>query len=144
MRDTFEEASQPVVSVDAKHRELVGDFKHYRTTWEQDAILVLDHDFPFDAKGVALSYGVYDVAANHARVSVNTSHDTPDFAVDNLVKWLAYHGLHRYPGATELLALADSGASTGARGMQARPPHRLCDRYGLSVTVYHYPSCASK
>jgi len=107
---------------------------------------VNDHDFPSQAKGVALPYGVYDVAANHACVSVGTTHDTPDFAVDNLARWWACHGRRHYPGATELLVLADSGGSNGARtrawkyGLQ----HRLCDRHGLTVTVCHYPSGASK
>jgi len=61
---------------------------------------VLDHDFLSDAKGVALPYGVYDLAANHACVSVGTSHDTPGFAVDNLARWWACHGRARYPEAT--------------------------------------------
>jgi hypothetical protein len=108
--------------------------------------MVLDHDFPSDAKGVALPYGVYDIAANHACVSVGTSHDTPVFAADNLARWWDCHGRGRYPGATEMLVLADSGGSNGARckawkyGLQ----HRLCDPYGLTVTVCHYPSGTSK
>ena len=146
MREAFAQAGLPVVSVDAKHRELVGDFKNPGATWEEEPILVNDHDFPSQAKGVALPYGVYDLAANHACVSIGTTHDTADFAVDNLARWWACHGRRRYPGATELLVLADSGGSNGARtrawkyGLQ----HRLCDRYGLTVTVCHYPSGASK
>jgi len=146
MRESFAQAGLPVVSVDSKHRELVGDFKNPGATWEEEPILVNDHDFPSQAKGVALPYGVYDVAANHACVSVGTTHDTPDFAVDNLARWWACHGRRHYPGATELLVLADSGGSNGARtrawkyGLQ----HRLCDRHGLTVTVCHYPSGASK
>lgn len=146
MREAFTQAGLPVVSVDSKHRELVGEFKNPGANWDKEPVLVLDHDFPSDAKGVALPYGVYDVAANHACVSVGTTHDTPDFAVDNLARWWACHGRHRYPEATELLVLADSGGSNGARtrtwkhGLQ----HRLCDPYGLTVTVCHYPTGASK
>jgi Rhodopirellula transposase DDE domain len=146
MREAFAKADLPVVSVDSKHRELVGEFKNRGATWATEPALVLDHDFPSDATGVALPYGIYDLAANHACVSVGTSHDTPDFAVDNLARWWACHGRRRYPHATELLVLADSGGSNGARcrawkhGLQ----HRLCDPYGLTVTVCHYPSGASK
>jgi hypothetical protein len=146
MRDAFAQAGLPVVSVDAKHRELVGEFAHRGATWATEPALVLDHDFPSDADGVALPYGVYDVSANEACVSVGITHDTPDFAVDNLARWWTRHGRRRYPQATALLVLADSGGSNGARsrawkyGLQ----HRLCDRHGLAVTVCHYPSGASK
>jgi Rhodopirellula transposase DDE domain len=86
MREAFAQAGLPVVSVDSKHRELVGEFRNPGATWGKEPALVNDHDFPSDAKGVALPYGVYDVAANHACVSVGTTHDTPDFAVDNLAR----------------------------------------------------------
>lgn len=146
IRETFAKAGLPVVSVDSKHRELVGEFKNPGRTWSTEPTPVLDHDFPSDAKGVALPYGVYDLAANEACMSVGTTHDTPDFAVDNLARWWDSHGQARYPEATELLVLADSGGSNGARtrawkhGLQ----HRICDRHGLTVTVCHYPSGASK
>ena len=146
MREDFSQAGLPVVSIDAKHRELVGEFKNAGTTWVREPVTVLDHDFLSDATGVALPYGVYDISANEACVSVGTTHDTPDFAVDNLARWWACHGRHRYPEATELLVLADSGGSNSARcrawkyGLQ----HRICDRYSLTVTVCHYPSGASK
>jgi len=142
----FAQAGSPVVSVDSKHRELAGELRNPGATWAKEPAPVLDHDFPSDAKGVALPYGVYDVAANHACVSVGTSHDTPGLAVDNLARWWACHGRARYPEATELLVLAGSGGRNGARtrawnyGLQ----HCLCDPYGLTVTVCHYPSGASK
>jgi hypothetical protein len=146
MRQRFSGAGLPVLSVDSKHRELIGDFKNPGTTWRQRPISVNDHDFPSDAEGVALPYGIYDIGANHACVSVGTSHDTPAFASENLARWWAHHGRRRYRGATELLVLADSGGSNGARsrvfkhGLQ----QGICDRYGLAVTVCHYPTGASK
>ncbi len=107
---------------------------------------MLDHDFPSDASGVALPYGIYDLSANEACVSVGTTHDTADFAVDNLARWWVCHGRQRYPAATELLVLADSGGSNGTRTRACKHglQHRLADTYGLSVTVCHYPSGASK
>ena len=146
MQEAFAQAGLPVVSVDAKHRELVGDLKHPEPAWDSEPALVLDHDFPSDASGVALPYGVYDLRANEACVSFGTTHDSADFAVDNLARWWDCHDRARCPKASELLVLADCGGSNGARsrawkhGLQ----HRLSDPYGLSVTVCHYPSGASK
>jgi len=146
MREDFSQAGLPVVSIDAKHRELVGEFKNAGTTWVTEPVAVLDHDFLSDATGVAPPYGVYDIGANEACVSVGTTHGTPDFAVDNLARWWACHGRGRYLEATELLVLADSGGSNGARcrswkyGLQ----HRICDPHSLTVTVCHYPSGTSK
>jgi hypothetical protein len=145
-RETFGRQGLPVISIDSKKRELVGNFKNHGATWSRTPTLVNDHDFPSDAKGVALPYGIYDVAANHGCMFIGTSHDTADFAVDNVVRWWNYHGKRRYPGKNELLILADGGGSNGARarawklGLQ----NRLCDRHGLTVTVCHYPTSASK
>ena len=127
-------------------RARLSDFKHPGTTWDSEPAAVLDHDFPSDALGVTLPYGVYDLRANEACVSVGTTHDTAGFAVDNLGRWWACHGRERYPEASELLVLADSDGSNGARsrawkhGLQ----HRLADPYRFSITVCHYPSGASK
>jgi hypothetical protein len=145
-RETFARADLPIISIDAKKRELVGNFKNQGTTWRQTPTLVNDHDFPSDAKGVALPYGVYDLNANHGYLFIGTTHDTADFAVDNVVRWWTHHGKRRYPGKSELLILADGGGSNGARtrawklGLQ----ERLCDRHRLTVTVCHYPTSASK
>jgi Rhodopirellula transposase DDE domain len=145
-RETFARAGLPIISIDAKKRELVGNFKNQGTTWSQTPTLVNDHDFPSDAKGVALPYGIYDLSANHGSLFIGTTHDTADFAVDNVVRWWNYRGKRRYPGRRELLILADGGGSNGARtrawklGLQ----NRLCDRHGLTVTVCHYPTSASK
>ena len=96
--------------------------------------------------GIAIPYGVYDLQANSASVFVGTSHDTPQFAVENLAKWWRYRGQRRYPAAKSLLILADGGGSNGSRTRAWK--HALqscvCDRYGLEVTVCHYPTGASK
>ena len=89
-REIFARADLPIISIDAKKRELVGNFKNQGTTWRQTPTLVNDHDFPSDAKGVALPYGVYDLSANHGYLFVGTTHDTADFAVDNVVRWWNY------------------------------------------------------
>jgi len=145
-RKTFARAGRPIVSVDSKKRELVGDFKNGGTTWCQEPILVNDHDFRSDAKGIALPYGIYDVGANRGYLFIGTSHDTPQCAVDNLAKWRVYHGRRHYPDMTDLLVLADGGGSNGPRNRAWKHAlqHRLCDRHGLTVTVCHYPTGASK
>jgi len=145
-RETFAQKGLPIISIDSKKRELVGRFKNAGATWSRQPNVVNDHDFRSDADGIALPYGVYDLTANHGSVFVGTSHDTPAFAVDNLVRWWNYRGRHHYKDATELLVLADGGGSNGARtrAWKHTLQERLCDRHGLTVTVCHYPSGASK
>jgi hypothetical protein len=145
-RSSFSDRDLPIVSIDSKKKEKVGNFKNNGTAWTKDPELVLDHDFPSYAIGKATPYGIYDVRANRGAVFVGMSRDTPDFAVDNLVRWWKEEGADRYPNAKELLVLADGGGSNGPRsrafkyGLQTR----LCDVYGIHVTMCHYPAGASK
>jgi hypothetical protein len=145
-RDAFARQGWPIISIDSKKRELVGNFKNHGATWRREPTLVNDHDFRSQAKGIALPYGVYDIGANRGYLFVGTSHDTAAFAADNLAKWWAYVGRRRYPGMNDLLVLADGGGSNGARNRAWKHAvqNRLCDRYGLTVTVCHYPTGASK
>jgi hypothetical protein len=145
-REHFQANGWPIVSVDAKHRELVGNFANHGTTWSRQPIEVNAYDFRSQAEGVAIPYGIYDTGANRASVFVGTSHNTPAFAVDSLAKWWVYDGRRRYPDASQLLVLADGGGSNAAkaRAWKHALQHRLCDRHGLTVTVCHYPPGASK
>jgi Rhodopirellula transposase DDE domain len=145
-RETFARKGLPIVSIDSKNRELVGNFKNSGTAWSRQPILVNDHDFRSDAKGIALPYGIYDVGANQGYLFIGTTHDTPAWAADNLAKWWVYHGRRRYPDTTELLILADGGGSNGprTRAWKHALQQRLCDRHGVTVTVCHYPTDASK
>jgi len=144
--ENFADDGRPVVSVDTKKKELVGNFANRGAAWGRQARRVNDHDFRSLAKGIAIPWGVYDTEANRGAVFVGTSHDTSNFAVDCLAKWWQYDGRRRYPQADELLVLADGGGSNGSRrrawkhGLQ----QKLCDRQGLAVTVSHYPPGASK
>jgi hypothetical protein len=145
-RTRFTEQHLPIVSIDAKKKEMVGNFKNAGTTWRQTPDLVSDHDFRSDAVGMATPFGIYDLGANRGAVFVGTSHDTPAFAAENLVRWWETEGQDRYPGVTQLLVLADGGGSNGPqpRAFKHALQTRLCDVYGLRVTVCHYPSGASK
>ena len=146
MRDTFARRGEPVMSVDSKKRELVGNFKNAGVAWKQEAMETLDHDFPSDAEGVAIPYGLYDTVANRGFVVVGTSRETPAFVVDCHVKWWQMEGQQRYSHAKRLLILADGGGGNGSRSRvwRARLQSELCDRYGLEVTVCHYPPGSSK
>ncbi len=145
-RDAFASAGFPIISVDTKKKELIGNFKNPGTTWETSPTLVRDHDFRSDADGIAVPYGILDLQANRGRVFVGLSHDTPAFAVDALVHWWTHEGQRTYSDADHLLILADTGGSNGARvrAWKFQLQYRLCDPFGIAVTVCHYPSGASK
>ena len=121
-------------------------FKNHGTTWERSPLAVNDHDFRSQADAIAIPYGIYDLTANRGFVVVGTSHDTPDFAADNLLRWWQAEGLLHYPHARELLLLADSGGSNSPRirCFKHALQTRLVDPHRLKVTVCHYPGGASK
>ena len=145
-RQEFTRSGCPIISVDTKKKELVGQFKNTGRVWSREPILVQDHDFRSQAQGMAIPYGIYDLHANRGTVVVGTSHDTPAFAVEAICQWWRQQGCRRYPNAPELLILADSGGSNGAhcRAWKLALQEKLVDPYGLSVTVCHYPTGASK
>jgi len=146
VRERFAAQGLPVISVDTKKKELVGQFKNPGTSWSRQPVLVNDHDFRSDALGMAIPYGIYDLPAQRGTVFVGTSHDTPGFAAESIEKWWRYEGRRRYAGAQELAILADSGGSNAptCRAWKHGLQRQLCERHGLTVTVAHYPSGASK
>jgi Rhodopirellula transposase DDE domain len=146
LRKRFTRAAEPVVSLDTKKKELVGPFKNAGVAWSKSPVLVNDHDFRSTAVGMAIPYGLYDPTVNRGSVFVGVSHDTPEFAVDSLSRWWSTEGHRRYPAARKLLILADGGGSNGARCRlwKERIQSEICDRYGITVSVSHYPTGASK
>jgi hypothetical protein len=146
LRASCQRRGIPIVSVDAKKRELVGNFKNAGAAWRREPIPVRDHDFPSQADGVAIPYGIYDQQANRGSVFVGTSFDTSQFAVDCIEKWWRYDGQRRYPGLDRLVILADGGGSNGPtrRLWKWSLQTKLCDRHDLVVTVSHFPPGASK
>ena len=145
-RTMHQAAGHPVLSVDTKKKELVGNFKNAGQIWCREAEEVDAHDFPQDALGRAVPYGIYDVEHNRGTVYVGQSADTPAFAVDNIAHWCATEMQERFPGATHLLIEADSGGSNSARSRvwKERLQAQVADRFGIHVTVCHYPTGASK
>lgn len=145
--DAFQRRRQPVVSVDTKKKELVGDFKNAGKERQPKATpeLALVHDFPQDAIGKAIPYGVYDLTRDEAWVSVGCDHDTPAFAVASIRQWWRTMGRKAYPRASELLITADAGGSNGYRAHAWKVElQELADDTGLQITVSHFPPGTSK
>jgi hypothetical protein len=145
--EDFQRRGQPVVSVDTKKKELVGDFKNSGREWRRkgDPEPVRVYDFVDKALGKVNPYGVYDPTANVGWVSVGTDHDTAEFAVETLRRWWEKMGRPRYPTATELLVTADGGGSNGSRVRLWKVAlQRLADQTGLNISVCHFPPGTSK
>ena len=143
----FLSRGQPVISVDTKKKELVGDFKNAGKEWQPEGQpeQVLVHDFPDDAIGKAVPYGVYDMARNEAYVSVGRDHDTPAFAVASIRRWWMTMGRRAYPEADELLITADAGGSNGYRARAWKTElQEFADEFGLRIRVAHFPPGTSK
>ena len=141
------DAGAPVVSMDAKKKELVGQFKNAGRTWTRtgEPVRVDCHDFPGDAVGKALPYGIYDMAANTGWVNVGTDHDTAAFAVESLRRWWNAVGRAAYPRAARLLITADAGGSNGYRTRTWKTQlAALARETGLDITVCHFPPGTSK
>jgi hypothetical protein len=146
LRQSFASRGLPVISIDTKKKELIGQFKNAGAAWKKEPVYVRDHDFLSEAVGKAVPYGIYDILANHGTFIVGTSRDTAEFTVDALEMWWQLVGRQRYPGATELAILADSGGGNAptSRLWKYRLHHHLAKRHGLNITVAHYPPGASK
>jgi hypothetical protein len=138
---------EPVISVDAKKRELIGDFKAVGREFEPKGapIEVRGHDFKDKALGHAIPYGVYDLTADEGWVSVGVTSDTAQFAVNTIISWWEHLGQERYPDASTLTITADSGGSNSPRTRLWRVElQRLSDATGLNVRVCHFPPGTSK
>ena len=149
---TFATDSRAVVSpsllnsVDTKKRELSGHFKNSGTRCDLSPRLVNDHDFRSDSTGVATPYGIYNLLANRGSVVVGVSHDTPTFAAHAVAHWWRQEGSLRYPRSRQILILSDTGGSNGyrCRAWKTELQSQLADSHGLTLTVAHYPTGASK
>ena len=146
LREEFQQTGDPVISVDTKKKELIGLFKNPGKTWCKTATAVKDHDFRSEAVGIASPYGIYDLGGNFGLLVVGQSADTPEFAVNSILTWWQTYGREHYPNSNRVLILADSGGSNGARPRAWKKflQEKIADECGLTVTVAHYPTGASK
>ena len=138
-------AGQPVVSIDTKKKEMLGNFYREGKLHTRRTIEVLDHDFPSYSDGKVVPHGVYDMALNKAHVNLGTSRDTTEFACDSLAHWWQTRGRHDHPQARQLLILCDGGGSNPTRSPLFRQDLQgLSDRIGVEIRIAHYPPYCSK
>ena len=143
----FQKQGQPVISVDTKKKELVGQFRNGGREWhpQRQPAEVQGHDFPDKALGQVISYGVYDETPHSGWVSVGIDHDTAEFAVETVRRWWWHMGREVYPQAKRLLITADGGGSNGSRCRLWKVElQRLADEIGLHISVCHFPPGTSK
>lgn len=143
----FQQRKQPVISVDTKKKELVGEHENAGREWHAKSSppKVLVHDFPEKNVGKAIPYGVYDIARDEGWVNVGIDHDTAEFAAESIRRWWQQMGKNAYPKAQELYIVADAGGSNSPRTRLWRKcMQELADEFGLQITVSHFPPGTSK
>lgn len=145
-KGSFLKAGLPVLSVDTKKKELIGNFANTGRTWRRQAPHVNAHDFRQEAKGRAVPYGLYDAGRKRGHVRVGVSGDTPRFCVAALAHWWRREGCRAYRGCRRLLLLADAGGSNSSSvwAWKFELQRQLADALGLTVSVCHYPTGSSK
>jgi hypothetical protein len=136
---------EPVISIDTKKKELIGDFSREGRTYTQTPVDTLDHDFPSAGEGKLIPHGIYDLARNQGHMNLNTRHDTSEFCCDSIAHWWKYYGRQHYPNASRLLLLCDGGGSNAAnRHVFKEALQALAELLGLEIRVAHYPPYCSK
>lgn len=144
-KHVFLDSPDPILSIDTKKRELLGNFFRAGQTFTQETIRVYDHDFPSFASGVVVPHGLYDLKRNRGYVNLGPGPDTSAFACDSIEQWWRAEGQDAYPHARRLLLLCDGGGSNSARQYLFKQDlQHLADRLGLEIRVAHYPPYTSK
>jgi hypothetical protein len=145
LKKNYLKAGLPVISIDTKKKELIGEFYRDGVIDAQETIAVNDHDFGSMSSGTVIPHGIYDVGRNQGFVHLNTSHDTSELACDSIAAWWEDHGRSAYPGAKKLLVLCDGGGSNSAsRYVFKEQLQKLVNRLGIEIRVAHYPPYCSK
>lgn len=135
----------PVISMDTKKKELLGDFRRAGKAYSNGPNATFDHDFPSYAEGKIIPHGLYDLSRNVGHITLGTSHDTSEFACDSLLLWWRRHGQRHYPHASSILLLCDAGGSNNCRHYLFKQDlQRLASQIGIPIRVAHYPPHCSK
>jgi len=138
-------AGQPVLSMDTKKKEMLGNFYRNGKLYTRETIEVLDHDFPSYSEGKVVPHGLYDIGLNKAHVNLGTSRDTTEFACDSVARWWLLHGRHDHPHATQLLILCDGGGSNPSRSpLFQQDLQSLASTLDLEIRIAHFPPYCSK
>ncbi len=134
IKSEYLQASDPVISIDTKKKELIGNFSREGRTHTQTQVETLDHDFPSAGNGKLIPHGIYDLARNEGYMHLNTSSDTSEFCCDSIAHWWQQHGRQQYPQAKRLLLLCDGGGSNASnRHVFKEALQALSDRLGLEI-----------
>lgn len=146
LREKYAKMGYSIISVDTKKKETIGNFKNQGSTYRRDAEPTNDHDFSSYGIGKFIPYGIYDSLSNLGTIYAGTSCDTPQFAVESIVKWWRNEGRKKNPNGNGIYILADAGGSNSYRSKvwKYKLQNKFCDVYGLPVIVSHYPPGASK
>jgi len=145
LRKLYKSEGNPVISVDTKKKELIGNLSRNGKIYTTETIEVYDHDFTSLAEGVAVPHTIYDIAQNKAYVTIGTSRDTSEFACDSIRQWWNNHGKFIYLTATSILMLMDGGGSNSSRHYIFKQDlQALADELGIDIRVAHYPPHTSK
>jgi len=145
LRDEYEKAGNPTVSMDTKKKENLGNFYREGHLYTLEELHTYDHDFPSYADGVIIPHSIYDLRLNIGYIQIGTSHDTSEFACDSFRHWWYSHGSQHYPNATSILVLCDGGGSNNARHYIFKQDlQALADEIGIEIRIAHYPPYCSK
>lgn len=145
LRTLYEAKGNPVVSVDTKKKELIGNLFREGKIYTTETVEVFDHDFPSLAEGVAIPHAIYDIAHNEGYVIIGTSRDTSEFACDSIQYWWDNFGKAHYPNADSILMLMDGGGSNSSRHYIFKQDlQALADEIGIEIRIAHYPPHTSK
>lgn len=145
LRREYQAAGDPVISVDTKKKELIGNYHRPGKTHTQETVETFDHDFPSAGQGKLIPHCVYDLTRNHAAINLNTSHDTAELCCDSIALWWEQHGRAAHPQTKRVLILCDGGGSNNATHFLFKEELlRLANRLGLEIRVAHYPPYCSK
>ena len=145
LKEQFISKGLPVISIDTKKKEMIGNFYREGRLYTTKAIEVLDHDFLSYADGVIIPHGIYDITLNKAHIHIGTSKDTSEFACDCLKSWWESTGSKDYPNAREILILCDGGGSNSSRSNLFKfDIQALANILGIAIRIAHYPPYCSK
>lgn len=145
LQKEYREAGDPVISIDTKKKEQLGNFHRSGSTFTEQTVEVFDHDFASAGEGKLIPHGIYDEARGHAHINLNTSHDTGELCCDSIAAWWEEHGRKAYPQSKRLLILCDGGGSNSATQYLFKEDlQRLANRLSLELRVAHYPPYCSK
>ena len=145
LRASYHLAGNPVVSMDTKKKEYIGNFYRQGYLYTTEVIETYDHDFTSFAEGVVIPHAIYDLLHNKGYINIGTSHDTSEFACDSLRQWWYAQGRYDYPEATSILVLCDGGGSNNSRYYIFKQDlQQLANEIGIEIRIAHYPPYCSK